>query len=176
MKKLFSKPITRILLSIVLLILCFLMNRYLKIEQAPWNLLQYALSIVLIVIPFCGIIKGISQMLTERKQADSRPKFDPQNPLKIWTHEELFAYLEQEDIIDLDLDHEVVHRIGTSSDYRQEHRFEQGEYFDKLYYIDDAQYADFNEFKKQLSALHPENEIRILRASIDEGNTDIILP
>ena len=171
-----AKPLIRILLSVVLLVLCFLMNRYFNIQQTPWNLLQYVLSLVLIVIPFYGIIMGISQMLTDRKEPPERSGFDPEHPIKIWTHAELFAYLEQEDIIDLDIDHEVVHRIGTSSDYRQEHRYEQGEYFDKLYYIDDAQYADFNEFKKLLYALHPENEIRILRASMDDGNTDIILP
>ena len=176
MKKFLSKPSVRILVSVILMVLCFLMNRYFKIEQAPWSLLQYVLSIVLTGLSLYGIIKGISQMLTEGKQKASAPKFDPEHPVKIWGHEELFAYLEAEDIIDLDIDHEVVRRIGVASDFRRDKLTGKNGFCDKAYYINDTEYTDFNQFKEQFTVAHPETEVRILRASMDDGSMDVKLP
>ena len=77
MKKLLSKPSARILLSVVLMVLCFLMNRYFKVEQAPWSLLQYALTIFLIVVSFTGLFRGISQVMTGRDKKITAPELDP---------------------------------------------------------------------------------------------------
>ena len=49
-------------------------------------------------------------------------------------------------------------------------------FFDKVYYINDQEYSDFAEFKEQFAATHPEQEVRILRASIDEGSMEVKLP
>ncbi len=176
MKKLFAKPSVLILGSVALMILCFLMNRYFKIEQAPWNLLQYAFTIFLIVVSFTGLFKGISQAMTGRDKKTTAPKFDPEHPIKIWSHEELFAYLEQEDIIDLDIDHDVVQRIGTASDFRHNRLTGKNELFDKAYYINDQEYSDFTQFKEQFATVHSETEVRILRASMDDGSMDVKLP
>ena len=176
MKKLLSKPSVLIPVSVVLMILCFLMNRYCKIEQAPWNVLQYALTIFLIILSFTGLFKGISQVITHREKKTATPVPDPEHPIRIWSHEELFAYLKQEDIIDLDIDHGVVRRIGTASDIRHNRLTGQNELFDKAYYINDQEYSDFAAFKEQFAAAHPEAEVRILRASMDDGSMDIKLP
>ena len=176
MKKLFNKPSVRILLSVVLMVLCFLMNRYFKVEQAPWSLLQYALTIFLIIVSFTGLFKGISQVMTSRGKKVPAPVLAPEHPIKIWNHEELFAYVEQEDIIDLDIDHNVVRRIGTASDLRHNRLAGKNELFDKAYYINDQEYSDFAEFKEQFAAVHPEAEVRILRASMDDGSMDVKLP
>ena len=176
MKKLFAKPSVLILGSVALMILCFLMNRYFKIEQAPWNLLQYAFTIFLIVVSFTGLFKGISQAMTERDKKTTAPKFDPEHPICIWTHGELFAYLEKEDMIDLDIGHESVKRVGTASDYSRGSLRQKAGFFDKVYYINEQEYSDFAEFKEQFAAAHPEQEVRILRASIDEGSIEVKLP
>ncbi len=102
----FARPQIRILLSVVLLALCFLMNRFFKIEKAPWSLLQFGLSVVLILVAATCILKAISQLTLAKKQATEKPKFDPEHPVKIWTHEELFNYLEADDMVDLVIDHE----------------------------------------------------------------------
>ena len=176
MKKLLSKPSARILLSVVLMVLCFLMNRYFKVEQAPWSLLQYALTIFLIVVSFTGLFKGISQVMTGRDKKITAPELDPEHPIKIWSHEELFAYLEQEDIIDLDIDHSVVRRIGTASDIRLNKLTGKDELFAKAYYTNDQEYSDFAEFKEQFAEVHPQAEVRILRASMDDGSMEVNLP
>ena len=176
MKKLFSKPPVLICGSVVLLILCFLMNRYFKIEQAPWSLLQYALTIFLVIFSFTGLFKGISQVMTSRGKKVTAPVSDPEHPIKIWNHEELFAYLEKEDIIDLDIDHPVVRRIGTVADIRRDKRAGKDVLFNKAYYINEQEYASLAEFKEQFAAAHPEQEVRILRASIDEGSMEVKLP
>lgn len=176
MKKLFSKPAVRISASVALMLLCFLMNRYFKIEQGPWRVLQFALTAVLIVVSFSNLFKGISQVMPNREKKVAAPVLDPEHPVRIWSHEELFAYLKEEDIIDLDIDHGVVRRIGTASDLRQNRLTGQNELFDKAYYINDQEYSDLAEFKEQFAAAHPEQEVRILRASIDEGSMEVKLP
>ena len=176
MKKLFSKPPVLICGSVVLLILCFLMNRYFKVEQAPWSLLQYALTIFLVIFSFTGLFKGISQVMTGRGKKVTAPVSDPEHPIRIWTHDELFAYLEKEDIIDLDIGHESVKRVGTASDYSRGSFRQKAGFFDKVYYINEQEYSDFAEFKEQFAAAHPEQEVRILRASIDEGSMEVKLP
>ena len=176
MKKFFNKPSVCILLSVVLMVLCFLMNRYFKVEQAPWSLLQYALTIFLVIFSFTGLFKGISQVMTGRGKKVTAPVSDPEHPIKIWNHEELFAYLEKEDIIDLDIDHPVVRRIGTVADIRRDKRAGKDVLFNKAYYINEQEYASLAEFKEQFAAAHPEQEVRILRASIDEGSMEVKLP
>ena len=173
-RKSWAKPPIRILVSIVLLVLCFLMNRHFKIEQTPWNLLQYAFSVLLIVFSLTELFKGISQLLNAQKAGSARPTVDPEHPIKIWTREELFAYLEQDDMIDLDIDHADGLRVSTASDYHFNKITNEQTFFDKVYYINDQEYSDFTQFKEQFASIHPDEPIRILRASLDDN--DVILP
>lgn len=175
MKKLFSKPPVLICGSVVLLILCFLMNRYFNTTQVPWPI-RSALTTLIIFVSFAGIVKGISQMVTGGKKNTTSSNMDPEHPIRIWTHDELFAYLEKENIIDLDIGHESVKRVGTASDYSRGSLRQKAGFFDKVYYINDQEYSDFAEFKEQFAAAHPEQEVRILRASIDEGSMEVKLP
>ena len=175
MKKLFSKPPVLICGSVVLLILCFLMNRYFNTTQVPWPI-RSALTTLIIFVSFAGIVKGISQMMTGGKKNSTSSNMDPEHPIKIWNHKELFAYLEKEDIIDLDIDHPVVRRIGTVADIRRDKRAGKDVLFNKVYYINEQEYASLAEFKEQFAAAHPEAEVRILRASMDDGSMEVTLP
>ena len=175
MKKLFSKPPVLICGSVVLLILCFLMNRYFNITQVPWPI-RSALTTLIIFVSFAGIVKGISQMVTGGKKNSTSSNMDPEHPIKIWNHKELFAYLEKEDIIDLDIDHPVVRRIGTAADIRRDKRAGKDVLFNKVYYINEQEYASLAEFKEQFAAVHPQAEVRILRASMDDGSMEVTLP
>ena len=175
MKKLLTKPPVLICGSVVLLILCFLMNRYFNTTQVPWPI-RSALTTLIIFVSFAGIIKGISQMVTGGKKNTTSSNMDSEHPIRIWTHDELFAYLEKEDIIDLDIGHESVKRVGTASDYNRGSLRQKAGFFDKVYYINEQEYSDFAEFKEQFAAAHPEQEVRILRASIDEGSMEVKLP
>ena len=175
MKKLFSKPPVLICGSVVLLILCFLMNRYFNTIQVPWPI-RSALTTLIIFVSFAGIVKGISQMVTGGKKNSTSSNMDPEHPIRIWTHDELFAYLEKEDIIDLDIDHPVVRRIGTVADIRRDKRAGKDVLFNKAYYINEQEYASLAEFKEQFAAVHPQAEVRILRASMDDGSMEVTLP
>ena len=115
-------------------------------------------------------------MVTGGKKNSTSSNMDPEHPSRIWTHDELFAYLEKEDIIDLDIGHESAKRVGTASDYSRGSLRQKAGFFDKVYYINDQEYSDFSEFKEQFAAAHPEQEVRILRASIDEGSMEVKLP
>lgn len=169
-----AKPLPRLLLAVVLLVLCFLMNRFFKIERASWNLLQYVFSFLLVLLSLTVIFKSISELLTANKSGKTRPAADPAQPIKVWTRDELFAYLEQEDMVDLDIDHGDGLRVSTASDYRFDRTASEWKYFDKGYYINDQEYSDFSQFKEQFAAIHPEEPIRILRASLDDN--DVKLP
>ena len=169
-----AKSLPRILLSVVLLVLCFLMNRYFKIERTPWNLLQYVFSFLLVIISLTMIFISVSELLNAKKSERAHPTADLAHPIKVWTREELFAYLEQDDMVDLDIDHENGLRVSTASDYRFNKITNEAQYFDKAYYINDQEYSEFSQFKEQFAAIHPEEPIRILRASLDDN--DVKLP
>ena len=48
--------------------------------------------------------------------------------------------------------------------------------FNKVYYINEQEYASLAEFKEQFAAAHPQAEVRILRASMDDGSMEVTLP
>ena len=56
MKKLFSKPPVLICGSVVLLILCFLMNRYFNTTQVPWPI-RSALTTLIIFVSLVGVFR-----------------------------------------------------------------------------------------------------------------------
>ena len=165
-----KKPSIRLLLSVALLVLCFLMNRYFKTEKPGWNLLQLGVSVVMILVSIPGILSAISQIVRNNRV----PTPLPTEPIRIWSHEELFAYLDKDDMVDLDIAHREGLRVSTSSDYRKKTVSGDFEFFGKAYYINDEEYEDFEQFKEQFAVVHPDAEVRILRASLD-GN-DVALP
>ena len=162
------------IISIGSLIACFLLNRYVIPSQPPWNYVKTFLGVITVIFCIVSVMKWISYIM-ERKKTTSEANETPENskPLKIWTQAELFAYLEQEDIIDLQIDHDDILRVGVASEFCDK-KFSSSYYFNKCYYIADAEYTDIEEFKRQFVLIHPEENIVIVHASMDNGEMDII--
>ncbi len=163
------------IISIGSLIICFLLNRYVIPSQPPWNYVKTVLGAITAIFCIVSVMKWIS-FIMERKKTASVTNETPENskPLKIWTQTELFAYLEQEDIIDLQIDHDGILKVGVASEFCDK-KFSSSYYFNKCYYIADAEYTDIDDFKRQFVLIHPEEDVIIIHASMDNGGMDIIL-
>ena len=165
----------RALISILLAVGCFLLNRHIIPSEAPWSLLKLLLGASATAFCLVSVLKWISSILVRKEgKAGTDENLEERKPIKIWSHAELFAYLEQEDIIDLHIKHNGILKIGVMSELYSE-KFEESYYFNKCYYIEDSEYTDAEEFKQQFICIHPEEPVVIVRASLDDGGVEIIL-
>ena len=99
------------------------------------------------------------------------PMQQPNESIKIWNREELFTYLENEFFLDLIVDSTEPIAIRITSELISPGRHWSGD-FAKEYHINEQPYSSFDEFKKEFNALHPDQEIRILSATNEDGPVD----
>ena len=162
----------KILLSAVILVLCFLRNRIIPQDNEALVISGTVVTVLLIILCLRLIASAIGTLAGAEKNA--APKKLPDEPIKLWDREELFAYLEQEDIIDLVLDkgNGETLKVGTRSDYRRE-RYGKAEYFDKCYYIEEEEYTDLSDFIAQFARAHGNGTVRILYVGIEDMPVEI---
>ena len=165
-------PIWKIVLAVALLVLCFFRKRLIPQDHAALMALGTGLTIACICLSFYWIITAISQLSLQGETETTAPSKLPSEPLKCLTPEELFAFLEKEDIIDVVIDNEGEWRVGTSSDSKSG-RYRETRYFDKRYYIEDTEYADFSEFKKSFLLALKGDAVKILYVGIEDMAVDI---
>ena len=166
-------PWVRILGSVALLALCFIVNRTMNMHGAR----NVANIVRIVTIPVIGfaliqIIKGIS-MLILQKDNEKPPKSLPTEPIKIWNHEELFSYLEKEIMVDLIIGSDNPIKISISCEYIRPYLGRKGYFTNKVFFINEKQYSSFDEFKQNFVLIHPEQEIRIMSATVDDGLVDV---
>ena len=162
----------KILLSAVILMLCFFRNRVIPQDNEALVIFGTVVTVLLIILCLRLIASAIGTLAGTEKNA--APKKLPDKPIKLWDREKLFAYLEQEDIIDIVLDkgNGETLRIGTRSDYRRE-RYGKAEYFDKCYYIEEEEYTDLSDFIAQFARAHGDGTVRILYVGIEDMPVEI---
>ena len=162
----------KILLSAVILVLCFFRNRIIPQDNEALVISGTVVTVLLIILCLRLIASAIGTLAGAEKNA--APKKLPDKPIKLWDREELFAYLEQEDIIDLVLDkgNGETLKVGTRSDYRRE-RYGKAEYFDKCYYIEEEEYTDLSDFIAQFARAHGDGTVRILYVGIEDMPVEI---
>lgn len=162
----------KILLSAVILVLCFFRNRVIPQDNEALVISGTVVTVFLIILSLRLIASAIGTLAGAEKNAS--PKKLPDEPIKLWDREKLFTYLEQEDIIDIVLDkgNGETLKVGTRSDYRRE-RYGKAEYFDKCYYIEEEEYTDLSDFIAQFARAHGDGTVRILYVGIEDMPVEI---
>lgn len=165
------KPWIRILGSVALLALCFIVNRTMNSHGTRYvaNIVRIA-TLPVIVFGILQVIKGISLLFLQASK-EKPPKPLPTEPVKVWTYEELFAFLEKE--------RRIILQIGSENPINVQVRFEYVEakwpnrrgYFTDtvIYRIDEQEFEDFEEFKRTFVAMHPDPSIEIWSATTWAG-------
>ena len=94
----------------------------------------------------------------------------------VWNFETLFAYLQDEDIVDLVIENaDSSLMVGVRSEFNAQPRlYNKNNWENKVYYIDEDEFANFEEFKARLlySMSNAEN-ILILSAKMDDMVLDL---
>lgn len=168
-------PWIKIIISIAFIAVFMTRNYFLPPLTAP---IKNALSILGLVVAIVGltvIFKSISELSANSNSKLKENNFViPNEPVKIWTRNEVFDFLEQENVIDLLIyrtDNEERLLIGVSSD----HDRRKDKWINKIYLINELEYSDLNEFKEAFVKIHPEDAVRIMRVSIGDGQIIINL-
>ena len=162
----------KILLSVVILLLCFFRNRVIPQDNETLVISGTVATVLLILLCLRMVSSAIGTLAGAGKGA--APQKLPDQPIKLWDRESLLSYLEQEDIIDIVLGREngETLKVGTRSDYRRE-RYGKAEYFDKCYYIEEEEYTDFSDFVAQFMRAHGDETVRILYVGIEDMPVEI---
>ena len=160
-------PVWKIVLAVALLVLCFFRKRLIPQDHAALMALGTGLTIACICLSFYWIITAISQLSLQGENKTTAPSKLPSEPLKCLTPQELFDFLENEDIIDVIIDNGEQLRVGTSSDSRSG-RYKQTTYFDKHYYINEKEYVNFSEFQTRFLDELKGDVVKILYAGIED--------
>lgn len=171
-----QKPLIKLLISIAILTVCFFRNRFIPADQVLLTHAATVATLILLVVCFRLIFISITEIgifVSSRKQEQTEPK-EYTEPIKLWSHEELFAFLQEENIIDLVVENDYgKQRIGTRSDYGRPTAFAPEQFFDKCYYIEDREYTDFEEFKTAFSQNATDVKIKIWSAKLDDMDIQI---
>ena len=162
----------KILLSVAVLVLCFFRNRVIPQDNETLVISGTVATVLLILLCLRLVASAVGILAGAGKGA--APQKLPDQPIKLWDREKLFAYLEQEDIIDIVLGREngETLKVGTRSDYRRE-RYGKAEYFDKCYYIEEEEYTDFSDFVAQFTRAHGDETVRILYVGIEDMPVEV---
>ena len=91
-----------------------------------------------------------------------------------WTIERFFAFLEESDIIDIVIEHlGAPLKICVKSDYGRTKTFSlEKEFFDKAYYIEETEYTNFDDFKKQFKTIIQGDIVTLIYVGIEDMPLD----
>ncbi len=166
-------PLFRIVISILLFVLCYNRNRIIPTENKILTSLGTVVTVGVIVIGFYCIfisVTEIIEMKSKKKDPSDLPPFEKRD----WTTEKLFSFLEESDIIDIVVEHAGSRlKIGTKSDYGRTNRFSsEKSFFDKCYYIEEAEYEKLSDFIEQFQTVIQADVVTILYVGIDDMPLD----
>ena len=165
-----KKPCIKIILSVIVLVVCFFRKKLLLTDNQSIHSIATAISLVLTVGCIYCIAVAMSECfyVMESKKTKEKVTNTPKDPIKVWTCEELFAFLQKEDIIELVIETDLGEkRVGVASDFGKEHYFDTDHYFDKCYYIESEEYTDINEFKERFSEFISNDTVKVWSAWLD---------
>ena len=166
-----TRSILKIIACVGIFVLCFYRNRIFPTENRGVQIAGTLIAAVLLGVALHQIFQAFADLFINKdtKAKDTVKKGD--TPVKVMTTQELFSFLENEDIIDIVIDNNgELLRVGTASavEVRPGSRF-----IDKCYYIEDEEYTDFGTFQAQLLTILNDDEIKILSAKLD--GTDVLI-
>ena len=161
-KLFFKHPFVRIAMSVVLLLIFYFRDEIIPADNKV--LIGLGTVVTMIAIVFCMylIAKSVSELAGAKKMQKVAKISDSDKAIKIWSMAELYAFLEQEDIIDIVIDNDGEKlKIGTAADYRR-HKLVQ-----KWYYIGEVDYSSLSEFQTHLEEIIKSNTVSVVYIGFD---------
>ena len=163
-KNLFS--ILKLTVSIMILVLCFFRNQIFKPETEMGKNTLTVLTFVAIVVFGRLIFSSITELIDSCDNPDKNK--DERGVLKEWTKEELYVFLEKEDMIDMVVKYEdKTYKIGAEADV-QYPKYGKPYVAEKGYYIEEKEYDSIEEFKKDFEILYKTDTVLITYFGIED--------
>ena len=164
-------PLFRILISVIVLLLCFYRNRIIPQDNDVLVNIGTIVTYALTALGLYCIFISITEFMEMKKKSSIQTKtFEKRE----WSLDKLFSFMEDADIIDILIENANSSlKIGTKSDYGRAMPFSfEDQFFDKCYYIEDSEYENFDDFKKQFRAIVQSEVVVLLYVGIDDTPLD----
>lgn len=161
-----SKKVIKIVLSVVLFVLVFLLNRFVFPKNDVSGLF---ISIVCVLAGVYFLLQGIAP---EKKKLLTKEEIGSKILAK-WTFDDFCLYLAHEDMLDIVIDNGDHLHIKISSDERTHYKFYESHTYTVYYHIEDVEYTDFAKFKTDLREILNSDEVSILYIGFADNPLDI---
>ena len=166
MKKINS--ILKLVGSIAVLLICFFRNQIFKPEGEAIKNTLTVLTVVSIFVFGRLIFSSITELFENHNSTNDIKAVD--GILKKWTKEELYFFLEKEDMIDVVVKYEnITYNIGSEADIRSPRGgFGKDYVYEKGYYIEEKKYDSIEAFKADFESLYKSDIVLITYIGIDD--------
>lgn len=165
-KKVYYSAI-KIIASILVMVLCFVRKQIIPVDNFGLNAIGTVVALIFIAASIYVILGSVTEIIVISTNKKNSTECNKDGPLKLWTPDELFDFLENEDIIDLMIDNEDILKIGTTSE-SESGQYKQIRYYNKRYYIQNDEYENFLEFQKHFLLILKGDVVKILYAGIED--------
>ena len=158
----YTYPTIKILLCLVVILVLMNRNRLFSLEDKRWAIISTVLALVLAVgCIFCIYIAIDEIVELHDRRVDMQKKVD-EAVTKPFLIEEILDLVDKEDVLELEIKvQQKIVKIGCTSDYK----WSTNEFFDKVYYCDDAEYETIEAFREELNAYEIDGMLEVV--SID---------
>ena len=164
MKKTSRQNLYKLLIGVTLLVFAFLYNKLFSPKNEIFVLVNIFLTLIFIGFGFVFIYGSLSLS----KNKSNHLKENDNKVLKVWSIDELFAFLEKEqEMIDLIIENDGQLHIGITTDFERI-PFSNNTSYSKYYYLEENVYDDFIEFKSAFLNIFKKNVVAIYYAGIED--------
>lgn len=157
----YTYPIVKIIISIFIIILLIFGKTPFNLQYSWIKILTKIISFILCCSSIMCIYISVGELFytySNRKMITAVEDINPSN-LKCFNISEIIVLIDKNDIIEIIIyANQKTMKIGASSDCK----YSDSVFFDKKYYIDDAEYDTLDEFKCALLSRLPNDKIWVL--------------
>lgn len=145
----YTYPAIKISLCLVVILVLMNRNRLFSLEDKRWAIATTVLALVLAVgCVFCIYI-AIAEIVELHDRRVDNQGIVGEVVIKQYPTESLMKLIEKEDILQVEIKfQEEIVKIGCKSD----NKWSTNDFFDKVYYCDDAEYETIEAFREVLKA------------------------
>ena len=155
----YKYPLIKIVVSLIVILLCFFRNKIFVISSRPLNIIVSFLCFAVTMASILCIYISVPELFYVRKNR-KRAKFKASNiSTTPFSLERIICLAKENDIIEFEIKfQENIVKIGASSD----NKLSSSEFFDKKFYIEKEEYLTSNEFEKELFKYATNGKINII--------------
>ena len=158
----YTYPTIKIILCLVVILVFMNRNRLFSLEDKRWAIVSTILALIVGVGCIFCIYIAIAEITELHDRRVDNKGIVGEVVIKRYTTENLIKLIEKEDILEVEIKvQEEMIKIGCTSD----NKWSTNEFFDKVYYCDDAEYENIEAFREVLNAYEIDGMLEVV--SID---------